>query len=55
MENTPKDDYTNILLIEEKGLIGKKTSSILRSANGLRNRLIHSYNKLSDRVSFGID
>lgn len=47
----PKDDYTNILLIEEKGLIDKETSNILRSANGLRNRLIHSYNKLSDRLA----
>ncbi len=47
----PKDDYTNILLIEEKGLIDKDTSSILRSANGLRNRLVHNYNKISDKLA----
>ncbi|MBO3755108.1 MAG: DUF86 domain-containing protein [Candidatus Brockarchaeota archaeon] len=47
----PKDDYTNILLIEEKGLIDKDTSSILRSANGLRNRLVHNYNEISDKLA----
>ncbi len=46
----PKDDYTNILLIEEKGLIDKDTSSIL-SANGLRNRLVYNYNKISDKLA----
>lgn len=46
----PKDDYTNILLIEEKGLIDKNTSSILRSANGLKNRLVYNYNKISDKL-----
>jgi len=47
----PKDDYTNILLLEEKGLIDKEASSVLRSANGLRNRPIHSYNKVSDELA----
>ncbi len=47
----PKDDYTNILILEEKGLINKETSSVLRSANGLRNRLIHGYNKVSDELA----
>jgi uncharacterized protein YutE (UPF0331/DUF86 family) len=51
LKTPPKDDYTNILLIEEKGLIDKETSNILRSANGLRNRLIHSYNKISDGLA----
>lgn len=47
----PKDDYTNIILIEERGLLDEDTSNILRSTNGLRNRLVHSYNKVSDELA----
>jgi len=47
----PKDDYTNIELLEESGLLNKEISNTLRSANGLRNRLVHGYNKLSDELA----
>jgi len=40
----PKDDYTNIALLEERGILDKGNSNLLRSANGLRNRLVHNYN-----------
>jgi len=49
----PKDDYTNIKILEESGLFDDTLSSILRKANGLRNRLVHGYNMLSDEVALG--
>lgn len=47
----PKDDYTNLSSLEEEGLLNKELSSILRKANGLRNRLIHRYNILSEDLA----
>ncbi len=40
----PKDDYLNIDLAVEKGIIDKKLSGVLIEANGLRNRVVHEYN-----------
>jgi uncharacterized protein YutE (UPF0331/DUF86 family) len=47
----PKDDYTNLNNLEEKGLIDKELVNIMRKANGLRNRLIHRYNILSEEIT----
>jgi uncharacterized protein YutE (UPF0331/DUF86 family) len=46
----PTDDYTNIAKVLELGLITKEIESILREANGLRNRLIHVYNDVDIEV-----
>ena len=40
----PLDDYTNISKAVEHGLLPQGSESVLREANGLRNRLIHVYN-----------
>lgn len=47
----PKDDYTNIMIMEERALFNKTISDILKKANGLRNRLVHRYNTLSDEIA----
>lgn len=47
----PKDDYTNIMIMEERALFDKTVSDILKKANGLRNRLVHGYNTLSDEIA----
>jgi uncharacterized protein YutE (UPF0331/DUF86 family) len=51
LKMSPKDDYTNIKILEEKGLLNSTLTNILRKANGLRNRLVHAYNVLSDEVA----
>ena len=48
----PKDDYTNIQLAYEYNLISKTEKELLNEANGLRNRLIHEYNGLNDKLAF---
>ncbi len=46
----PKDDYTNI---ERWGGVtgNEKLAECLKTANGLRNRLVHHYNDLNDRLA----
>lgn len=45
----PKDDYSNIDLIAENKLLTDDLCIALRDMNGLRNRVIHEYNALSDK------
>ena len=47
----PKDDYSNISLAEKKGLLKSGICNALRELNGLRNRLVHEYNGLDDRIA----
>ncbi|MDX1612362.1 MAG: HepT-like ribonuclease domain-containing protein [Candidatus Thermoplasmatota archaeon] len=47
---TAKDDYTNIERLEGEALTAVSADA-LREANGLRNRLVHEYNGLSDQLA----
>jgi len=44
-----RDRYSNIELLENLGMISKEEAKLLIRANGLRNWIVHRYNKLSDR------
>ncbi|RLI84195.1 MAG: DUF86 domain-containing protein [Archaeoglobales archaeon] len=45
----PKDDYTNIQKWGE--LVDSRIAECLKIANGLRNRLVHHYNGINDRLA----
>jgi len=47
----PKDDYTNIEVLVSEEIISLDYARILREANGLRNKLIHWYNKINDEIA----
>ncbi len=47
----PKDDYTNIVLLEKKSIVTPSISASLRELNGLRNRIVHEYNGLIDEIA----
>ncbi|MFQ6062517.1 MAG: DUF86 domain-containing protein, partial [Methanosarcinales archaeon] len=49
---TPSDDYTNIDALYENRIISKNVQKTLIESNGLRNRLVHWYNKLDDALAF---
>lgn len=49
---TPQDDYTNVTIILKKKIINKTIAESLAEANGLRNRLVHCYNTLSDEIAY---
>ncbi len=44
----PKDDYSNLALLRDRGLLSAEAQALLKEANGLRNRLVHSYNHIED-------
>ena len=45
----PKDDYTNIEKLITKLKFNKR---VVQDTNGLRNRLIHRYNRTDDTIAF---
>ncbi len=47
----PKDDYTNIDILERKKFISRELALCLKEMNGLRNRIVHEYNGLNDEIA----
>lgn len=47
-----EDDYTNINKAVRLGLIPYKLKPSLDDLNGLRNRIVHEYNGLDDKIAF---
>ena len=50
---TVGDDYHNLEILQEEKIIDKKLSEELKRLNGLRNILIHKYNKIEEKLIFG--
>ncbi|MHA1292984.1 MAG: DUF86 domain-containing protein [Promethearchaeota archaeon] len=48
---TPKDDYTNIEILRQNKVISRDLSDKLREIKGLRNRIVHNYNGLIDKIA----
>lgn len=48
----PKDDYTNVDALYDKKIIDDSLKNALSESNGLRNRLVHHYNRLDDGIAF---
>ena len=48
----PKDDYSNINTIKNKNIISIDLAAKLREANGLRNRIVHDYNGLDNKIAY---
>ncbi|MHA1734052.1 MAG: DUF86 domain-containing protein [Promethearchaeota archaeon] len=46
------DDYSNIEAINQQGRVPAQILTTLRRANGLRNRLVHRYNKVDEDLAF---
>ena len=46
---SPQDDYVNVTALRDRGFLGAETVQVLSEANGLRNRLVHTYNGIDDR------
>lgn len=46
-----EDDYTNIEVLEGTGIITGQLAENLKKCNGLRNYLVHRYDKLNDKIA----
>ncbi|AEA47968.1 type VII toxin-antitoxin system HepT family RNase toxin [Archaeoglobus veneficus] len=45
-----EDDYSNIDILAEIGVIDNKLAEMLKMCNGLRNWLVHRYNRIDTRL-----
>ena len=51
-----EDDYTNVEKLEKEKMLTKKESELIRRFNGLRNAVVHKYNRLDlDAVQRGLN
>lgn len=48
-----EDDYRNIEALEESGAITGQLAEGLKKCNGLRNYLVHRYNKMDENIALG--
>lgn len=52
---TVEDDYTNIERLRKDGIISEADANLLRTYNGLRNAIVHKYDRLNlDIVNEGL-
>ncbi|NHI95001.1 MAG: DUF86 domain-containing protein [Candidatus Lokiarchaeota archaeon] len=47
-----KDNYTNYETLNRKGILSKDLLLALKELNGLRNRIVHDYNGIIDKIAF---
>jgi uncharacterized protein YutE (UPF0331/DUF86 family) len=52
LRTIPKDDYSNIKILENKKIISSNLAAKLKEANGLRNRIVHDYNGLDNSIAY---
>jgi uncharacterized protein YutE (UPF0331/DUF86 family) len=52
LKDIPKDDYSNIDILRKKGIIDFNLSVNIKEAIGLRNRIMHDYNGLDDKIAY---
>ncbi|MCJ7649610.1 MAG: DUF86 domain-containing protein [Candidatus Lokiarchaeota archaeon] len=52
LRTIPKDDYSNIKILENKKIISSNLAAKLREANGLRNRIVYDYNGLDNSIAY---
>ncbi|HJH27704.1 MAG TPA: DUF86 domain-containing protein [Methanophagales archaeon] len=51
LNSSAKDDYSNIAFLVDKDILEEEMGEKLREANGLRNRLIHEYDGINDKIA----
>lgn len=51
ISNIARDDYSNYQLLSQKKIISIDIFNEIKDLNGLRNRIVHDYNGLLDKIS----
>jgi len=51
-DKIPEDDYSNVNKTVKSGLLPDSLKAGLNDLNGLRNRIVHEYNGLDDKIAF---
>lgn len=50
--SSAQDDYTNLDYLVTEEIIDPETGRDMKSANGLRNRLVHEYDGVNDQIAY---
>jgi len=48
----PKDYYESFILLSQQGIINKEFAEKLAPSAGLRNRLVHEYDEIDNKIVF---
>jgi len=52
LDSSAQDDYSNVDYLVEREIIPADLGRSLKEANGLRNRLVHEYDGINDRMAY---
>jgi uncharacterized protein YutE (UPF0331/DUF86 family) len=52
LDSSAQDDYSNVDYLVERGIVPAGLGQSLKEANGLRNRLVHEYDGINDRIAY---
>ncbi|MFA5612983.1 MAG: DUF86 domain-containing protein [Methanoculleus sp.] len=52
LRSSAEDDYTNIDYLVDAKVLKPETGRDMKSANGLRNRLVHEYDGINDHTAY---
>jgi len=52
LDSSAQDDYSNVDYLVERGIVPAGLGQYLKEANGLRNRLVHEYDGINDRIAY---
>ncbi|NLM30459.1 MAG: DUF86 domain-containing protein [Methanomicrobiales archaeon] len=52
LRSSAEDDYTNIDYLVDAGVLKPETGRDMRSANGLRDHLVHEYDGINDHAAY---
>ncbi len=52
LHSSAQDDYANLDYLVGKEIIAPETGRDMKTANGLRNRLVHEYDGVNDRIAY---
>ncbi|NMA10987.1 MAG: DUF86 domain-containing protein, partial [Methanomicrobiales archaeon] len=52
LDSSAQDDYSNVDYLVEREIVSADLGKALKEANGLRNRLVHEYDGVNDRIAY---
>jgi len=52
LDSSAQDDYSNIDYLVEREIVPADLGQSLKEANGLRNRLVHEYDGINDKIAY---
>jgi len=52
LHSSAQDDYGNLDYLVDAKILGPETGRDMKTANGFKNRLVHEYDGVNDRIAY---